>query len=178
MRQVNLAFKVDGRITELNVDEGDSAYAGQVVASLDKVYFQDELRLARARRDNAKANLLLLANALRRPEVIDGVIQGSSVRLVLREKAEPSEAAALAGGGARAEAAAPRFEDAFVDLLGGAPKGESALAGAARERDRGGAAVVEADGLTKRFGDFTAVDRDRFRIGQGEIYGRSRSTAG
>jgi ABC-type multidrug transport system ATPase subunit len=31
--------------------------------------------------------------------------------------------------------------------------------------------VVEADGLTKKFGDFTAVDRVSFRIGQGEIYG-------
>jgi HlyD family secretion protein len=69
VRQVNLAFKVDGRIAELNVDEGDSAYAGQVVASLDKVYFQDELRLARARRDNAKANLLRLEHGSRPEEI-------------------------------------------------------------------------------------------------------------
>jgi ABC-type multidrug transport system ATPase subunit len=35
----------------------------------------------------------------------------------------------------------------------------------------GGAAVVEANGLTKRFGDFLAVDRISFRIGRGEIFG-------
>src|SRR5262245_14739068 len=57
VRQVNLAFKVGGRIDSLAVDEGDAVYAGQTVAALDEVYFQDDLRLARARRDNARANL-------------------------------------------------------------------------------------------------------------------------
>jgi ABC-type multidrug transport system ATPase subunit len=45
----------------------------------------------------------LPAKALRRPEVIDGVIQGSSVRLVLRDKADSSTAEALAANGAKAE---------------------------------------------------------------------------
>ncbi len=49
VRQVNLAFKVEGRIETLNVDEGDVVKAGQVLATLDKRYFDDELRLARAR---------------------------------------------------------------------------------------------------------------------------------
>src|SRR5205085_2054537 len=65
---------------------------------------------------------------------------------------------------------APRFEDAFVDLLGGGPKDESPLAGQAAH----GATdetVVEATGLTKRFGDFTAADRITFRIRRGEIFG-------
>src|SRR5207245_5350773 len=53
VRQVNLAFKVDGRIETLAVDEGDTVNAGQVVAGLDKRYFHDDLRAARARRDNA-----------------------------------------------------------------------------------------------------------------------------
>src|SRR5262245_11950850 len=34
VRQVNLAFKVDGRIETLAVDEGDPVKAGQVVATL------------------------------------------------------------------------------------------------------------------------------------------------
>ena len=57
VRQVNLAFKVDGRIASLAVDEGDSVKAGQVIATLDKKYFDDDLRLAQAHRDNAKASL-------------------------------------------------------------------------------------------------------------------------
>ncbi len=48
VRQVNLAFKVDGRIETLTVDEGDPVKPGQVLATLDKRYFDDELRLARA----------------------------------------------------------------------------------------------------------------------------------
>ncbi|HWJ19579.1 MAG TPA: biotin/lipoyl-binding protein, partial [Geobacterales bacterium] len=41
VRQVNLGFKVPGRIETLNVDEGDRVRTGQVLASLDKIYFQD-----------------------------------------------------------------------------------------------------------------------------------------
>ena len=55
VRQVNLAFKVDGRIDTLAVDEGDAVEAGQVLATLDQRYFDDELRLAQARRDNQAA---------------------------------------------------------------------------------------------------------------------------
>src|SRR5262245_13164238 len=69
VRQVNLSFKVGGRIDALAVDEGDAVKAGQVVATLDEVYFQDELRLARARRDNARANLERLENGSRPEEI-------------------------------------------------------------------------------------------------------------
>jgi membrane fusion protein YbhG len=70
VRQVNLAFKVEGRIETLAVDEGDGARAGQIIATLDKRYFSDELRLARARRDNAAASLARLLHGSR-PEEID-----------------------------------------------------------------------------------------------------------
>jgi ABC-type multidrug transport system ATPase subunit len=112
-----------------------------------------------------------LAEALKRPEVRDGVIQGRSIRLVLREGASPPDAGALGLESGEVTAAPPRFEDAFVDLLGGAPRGGSRLAGVLRPTAGGEEAVVAADGLTKRFGDFTAVDRVSFRIGRGEIYG-------
>jgi HlyD family secretion protein len=69
VRQVNLAFKVSGRIDSLAVDEGDAVKAGQVVATLDEVYFRDELRLVRAQRDNAEANLERLENGSRPEEI-------------------------------------------------------------------------------------------------------------
>jgi ABC-2 type transport system ATP-binding protein len=47
----------------------------------------------------------------------------------------------------------------------------AALAGLERPRTGGEGAVVEAVGLTKRFGAFTAADRISFRIGRGEILG-------
>jgi ABC-type multidrug transport system ATPase subunit len=117
-----------------------------------------------------QAGRRLLARALRRPEVIDGVIQGSSVRLVIKQEAQPPTVGEL-GAGADVKPTPPRFEDAFVDLLGGGPKGESPLAGEPDKDGADGTAVVEAEGLTKKFGDFTAADRITFRIGRGEIFG-------
>ncbi len=117
----------------------------------------------------------VLGRALGAPEVMDGVIQGSRIRLVLRETGRPPAIAPLeAGPEARLEAVAPRLEDAFIDILGGGPGGESALAHRmapvtvdAEVRD----AVIEADGLTKTFGRFTATDRVSFKVPQGEIFG-------
>ncbi len=69
VRQVNLGFKVAGRIQELKVDEGDSIVPEQVLAQLEKVYFQDAIAQLAAQRDQAKANLSKLV-AGNRPEEI------------------------------------------------------------------------------------------------------------
>ena len=66
--------------------------------------------------------------------------------------------------------AKPRFEDAFVALLGGQPKRTQAFEAPARPANGGGDAV-EASGLTKVFGDFTAADHISFTIKRGEIFG-------
>ena len=66
---------------------------------------------------------------------------------------------------------APRFEDAFLDILGGGPGGVSALARKMRAKEPSQAAVVEARSLTKRFGSFTAASDITFAIRQGEIFG-------
>jgi ABC-type multidrug transport system ATPase subunit len=57
-----------------------------------------------------------------------------------------------------------------VARLGGARKGESTLAGKV-DVPRSDGAVVEAKGLTKIFGSFTAVNHIDFAIRQGEIFG-------
>ena len=118
-----------------------------------------------------RAGRQFLARALRRPEIIDGVIQGSSVRLVTKEGTRPPSASDLGAAGAEVKPAAPRFEDAFVDLLGGSAKDASPLSGTPHQPARGEAPVVQAEGLTKRFGNFTAADQITFRIGRGEIFG-------
>jgi len=118
-----------------------------------------------------RAGRQLLARALRRPEIIDGVIQGSSVRLVTKEGTRPPSASDLGATGAEVKPAPPRFEDAFIDLLGGSAKDASPLSGTPHQPGRDAAPVVEADGLTKRFGNFTAADQISFRIGRGEIFG-------
>ncbi len=69
VRQVNLGFKVSGRIEQLLVDEGDPVRKGQVLASLEKVYFEETLAQMRAQRDQTAANYAKL-QAGNRPEEI------------------------------------------------------------------------------------------------------------
>ena len=69
VRQVNLGFKVAGRIAELAVDEGDKVEPGQKIAALDKVYFTDALQQLRAQREQSAANLAKMV-AGNRPEEI------------------------------------------------------------------------------------------------------------
>lgn len=66
----------------------------------------------------------------------------------------------------------PRFEDAFIDLLGGAGTSESPL-GAILHTVEGtpGETVIEAKELTKKFGDFAATDHVNFAVKRGEIFG-------
>lgn len=71
VRQVNLSFKVDGRIVGLKADEGDSVKSGQVIAELDPQYFDDGLLLAKAQRDNAAANLARLEHGSRPEEIAE-----------------------------------------------------------------------------------------------------------
>lgn len=69
VRQVNLGFKVAGRIQSLKVDEGDAVTEGQVMAQLEKVYFEDSIAQLTAQRDQAKANFSKM-QAGNRPEDI------------------------------------------------------------------------------------------------------------
>lgn len=115
----------------------------------------------------------VLARVLQQPNIIDGVIQGSSLRIVTKEKNDhPLDLAALKGGPRiEIEPIPPRFEDAFIDILGGGPGGWSALAAKTPEVKEKKEAIVEAKGLVKRFGSFTAADHITFKIHSGEIFG-------
>ncbi len=71
VRQVNLAFKVEGRIDTVAVDEGEAVEPGSVMATLDHRYFDDDLRLARARRDVQTATLARLRSGSRPEEIAE-----------------------------------------------------------------------------------------------------------
>ena len=113
-----------------------------------------------------------LTQALDLEAVRDGVIQGGSVRLVLSAEAELAaiEPLAQAAQGAIAPTP-PRFEDAFIDLLGGNPSGRSAIAEQMAPLAPSDRVMVECRELTKRFGAFTATDRISFAVRQGEVFG-------
>ncbi len=116
----------------------------------------------------------LLQRLLREPQVMDAVIQGQEIRLVLSDGTHcPDPATLQAGPKADYRPVTPRLEDAFISLLGGGPGGDSTLA--ALMPDHHGTLqqgpVIEAQGLTKRFGDFTATDQVSFTVQRGEIFG-------
>ncbi|CNH77633.1 putative ABC transporter ATP-binding protein [Yersinia intermedia] len=118
-------------------------------------------------------NRKLLQHALALPQVSDGVIQGKYVRLILKPDVDHSQLLPLLNQpNAEITEAEPRFEDAFIALLGGGPASESALAkimpkvaGSHQET------VIEAQELTKKFGDFAATDHVNFQVKRGEIFG-------
>lgn len=116
---------------------------------------------------------LVLMRALQQPKIIDGVIQGSDVRIVAKEKTDhPLTIESLEDGSQiQIQHTKPRFEDAFIDILGGGPGGKSVLAEETPKVTAKKEAIIEAIGLVKRFGSFTAADHISFRIHSGEIFG-------
>lgn len=108
----------------------------------------------------------VLTQMLDRDGVIDGTIQGRSVRLLLKT---PDEL--MGESGFELAPAQPRFEDGFIERLGGGPKGTSALAEAYRHIEAGDGPAIEAKGLTRRFGDFTAAHDVSFSVPYGSIFG-------
>jgi ABC-2 type transport system ATP-binding protein len=92
--------------------------------------------------------------------------------VVLRDAAGREEIDALAVDvGAKLEPVQARFEDAFIDLLGGGPGGTSALAERIDPVKLDSDIAVSCRNLTKRFGDFTATDNVSFEVQKGEIFG-------
>lgn len=118
-------------------------------------------------------NRRLLQRALKLPQISDGVIQGKSVRLILKKEASIDEVRSHASlPPLEIAETSPRFEDAFIDLLGGAGTAESPL-GAIIHSVEGShdETVIEAQTLTKKFGDFAATDHVDFKVKRGEIFG-------
>lgn len=112
-----------------------------------------------------------LRQARRDPASLDGVVQGKSVRLIARDGATLHPADYGVSPEAKLRPTAPRFEDGFIDLLGGVSSAESALAQALAERPRDGSVVIETRALTKKFGDFVAADSISVRVERGEVFG-------
>lgn len=118
-------------------------------------------------------NRKLLQRALKLPQVSDGVIQGRSVRLILAKDSSIEELTqALNVPQESIAQTEPRFEDAFIDLLGGAATQESPLGKILHTVEgSAGETVIKAEALTKKFGDFAATDHVDFTVQRGEIFG-------
>jgi HlyD family secretion protein len=69
IRQVNLGFRVSGRILEMKREEGDGVRNGDVIALLDAGPYEDQVRLAEAQVAQARANYTKMVNGFRSEEI-------------------------------------------------------------------------------------------------------------
>jgi ABC-2 type transport system ATP-binding protein len=151
----------------LLLEEGELVYAGAPARLTERLRGRSFLA-GGVRGDRRR----LLTSLLESPAVRDGVIQGASVRLVLAAEARIEQVQGLCDEySARLTETRPRFEDAFIDLLGGGPGGHSPIAEKMDYISDDHDIMVRCDGLSKRFGDFTAVDQVSFAVRRGEILG-------
>ena len=95
---------------------------------------------------------------------VDATIFGRQVRLVIKDKATQTLLKS------KIKPVTPRFEDAVIDILGGAPMRPSTIAkriNLEHTQD----IVIAADKLTKMYGNFAAAENISFKIKRGEIFG-------
>lgn len=127
----------------------------------------------------------------RTPGVVDAIIQGAFVRIVTDAGAQPpSTALGPDAAPLSVVPVPPRFEDSFIALLKStSPAGAAQpVSGTHRQTPETQAkgvmspsagqsvstndeTVIFADRLTRRFGDFVAVDGISFAVRRGEIFG-------
>ncbi|MBS0286796.1 MAG: ABC transporter ATP-binding protein [Proteobacteria bacterium] len=105
-----------------------------------------------------------LQRLLNRKDVVDGVIQGKYLRILFSSTTPQNVDFAI-------KPTAPRFEDAFIDILKGKFSRQSILAAHITEKLKEKEDVIQAQNLTKRFGDFYAASDISFNIKRGEIFG-------
>ncbi len=113
--------------------------------------------------EDVKNKRLEQVELLNRKDIIDVQIQGKDLRVVTKTKTTPlREPHRLVN---------PRFEDAFIDLLGGVNRGDSPLAVYHREVQTDQDYTIVAKNLTKKFGNFIAAENITLSIKKGEIFG-------
>ncbi len=110
------------------------------------------------------------------PAVLDALIEGEGVRLVMTEQSEPKAEILLpdivkAHKKINITAVTPRFEDAFIARL---KNKENSKEHSIAKIEVSGSAddeVIRVEDLTRKFGDFTAVNKINFHVKRGEIFG-------
>lgn len=153
--------------TILLMNQGELLFQGQPSCLTERV--KDRVYLLTSPISHRR----LLQTALKLPEVSDGVIEGDRIRFILKPNHAIEQVIAKLGTtNITYQPTLGRFEDAFIDRLGGITQKESILtkimpqvAGLPND------IVIEAKDLTRTFGNFIATDHVNFAIKRGEIFG-------
>jgi HlyD family secretion protein len=86
IREVNLAFRVGGRITDIQVDEGSPVHAGDLIATLDPEPLQNAVANAEAAVAATGAHAAMLHKGYRGEDVEQAKARLESARAALRTR--------------------------------------------------------------------------------------------
>ncbi|MFC4346516.1 efflux RND transporter periplasmic adaptor subunit [Kordiimonas lipolytica] len=179
VRQVNLGFKVSGRVDQLQVEEGDRVMPGQKLATLEKPDFVDDVALAQARFDASAAALNQLENGARPQEIAQAEALVEERRATVQNaRRTVKRRAELAEEGFTAHQA---HEDAEAALLEAEARLQSAIetlnlvkAGPRDEEIERARAAHGADAAALSLAQRRLADTDLFAPNEGTILTRVR----
>lgn len=118
---------------------------------------------------------LFSAELMKKEGVIDSVICGKNVKVLIKNRGINDIYQDIKSdfkNTKEPKLITPTFEDSCVDILGGLTEKESPLSQYVKGVSfEGNQNVIEAIDLTKKFGDFTAVDNISFSVKPGKIFG-------
>jgi HlyD family secretion protein len=179
VRQVNLAFRVGGRVESLAVDEGDAVTKGQLLARLEENIFQDDLHLAQARRDVAAANLERLENGSRPEEIAEARAQLARWQATLdRAREDFQRAKRTVGTGAIAPEEFDRLGAVLAEARAQVNLGEASLrlveAGPRYEDIKAARASLRAEQARLAESERRLTDSRLFAPNDGIIFTRAR----
>jgi len=151
----------------LLLESGRVLYSGPPAVATDRMADQTY-----AVRGFASSQRRMLAKIMQQDDVLDATIEGHEVRFLMGVGAErPTSRSLGIEDDVDIVPVEPRFEDAFIALLGGARLNASPFADMAEVARNGSDVSIRADGLTRRFGEFVAADRVSFSVSPGEVFG-------
>lgn len=106
------------------------------------------------------------------PAVLDALTEGRQAHVVTHDRQKSPEILIEGLPNAHIEAVTPRFEDAFIARLQ-QPNRKPLHINTAPPRSESGDddAVIQVHELSRRFGDFVAVNKVSFDVKRGEIFG-------
>ena len=179
VRQVNLAFKVEGRIESLTVDEGDRVEANQLLATLDKRYFEDELRLASAARQpesGRRAARARLAAGRDRRSTRQTAAKEATLAQAKDDYARYKELEKFPGAASKQDIAkyAAQLAVAEADVKYALESQRMAETGPRREDIDAARAQLRAEEASVSQAERRLADSDLFAPGAGEILTRAR----
>ena len=175
IREVQLGFRVGGRIERILVDEGDRVEPGQVLAELDKRPLADRLASAEARYESASASAARDANGSRPQQVSEARAAVASAEAALSERRQ-----SLVGKGFISRADLQTSEAALSAAQASLAQAQAALSLAqegARVEDRAASAATREAVLAERRAVQTDIADAVIRASEpGEVLTRARET--